>query len=386
MFFHIGKTTQSNFPHNHQSKDFIISLDEGWTHFQDHLGNDVWYKGYLDDDILSRFAVNISSETIPSCSGNFCVIKITDQGVVLRSDRSRSWPLWYDPSLGLTNLHDIGETIWVDCLVTLNQDLTLTRSYYDAIGPISNITNSFETVVNEIDHILDKKILNFLSIIDKPLRVFLSGGIDTALIFSYIKKHTSNYELILASHLDYDYFYLKNHSYLETLWGYTQIHHWLDDCYLASGSPGDEYTARSPITANILLRSHGTSIPELLQDPKYVDCLHYSYFMQDKYLKMWDNQTGDPVRPLDEAVRICCNYNINDWQHWHLGRTLTWTPLRELDVFKLVASLGLDDLKDQVMNSVLQIELIKRNDPKILTYLSEQKNSLNHMANLANLL
>lgn len=386
MFFHIGKITQSNFPHNHQSKDFIISLDEGWTHVQDHLGNDVWYKGYLDDDILSRFAVNISSETIPSYSGNFCVIKITDQGVVLRSDRSRSWPLWYDPSLGLTNLHDIGETIWVDCLVTLNQDLTLTRSYHDAIGPISNITNSFETVVNEIDHILDKKISNFLSIIDKPLRVFLSGGIDTALVFSYIKKHTSNYDLILANHLDYDYFYLKNHSYLETLWGYTQIHHWLDDCYLASGAPGDEYTARSPVTANILLRSHGTSIPELLQDPKYADCLHYSYFMQDKYLKMWDDQTGDPVWPLDEAVKVCCNYNINDWQHWHLGRTLTWTPLRELDVFKLVASLGIDDLKDQVMNSVLQIELIRRNDPKILTYLSEQKNSLNHMANLANLL
>jgi hypothetical protein len=38
------------------------------------------------------------------------------------------------------------------------------------------------------------------------------------------------------------------------------------------------------------------------------------------------------------------------------------------------------------MNSVVQKKLIERNNPKILNYLSPQKNSNNYMKNLTNLL
>jgi hypothetical protein len=384
MFFHVSKTKQDNFPYNHQTNHFVISLDEGWTQVQDYQGNDIWYKGYIDDAPLQWHAVRISTENEPKHTGNFCVIKVTDQGVTIRSDRLRGFPIWYDPDQGITNLRHIGETIWTDCLITLNNDLTLIRSYFNVIGEIPNIKLSFDSVVDQVDTILKNKVINFLEHRDMPMRVFLSGGIDTALVFSYLKKYTDDYELILNSHVDYDYFYLKNHGYLSDLWGYTQIHHWCDQCYLASGSPGDEFTVRSPATANLLLMAHGTSIPVLLTDPKYANCLHYTYFNQRKYLDMWAIQES----PGDwtDTLTLCCNYNINDWQHWHLGRTLTWTPMRDLEIFKLIASLELEDLKEQVMNSSIQLELIKRNDPTLLGYLSTQKNSKNYMENLTGLL
>jgi hypothetical protein len=82
------------------------------------------------------------------------------------------------------------------------------------------------------------------------------------------------------------------------------------------------------------------------------------------------------------VIRTCCNYNVNDWQHWHFGNTLTWTPLRDVEIFKLVASLPIEDLIEQVMNSGLSKELIKRNNPKILSYLSTKKNSENYLENL----
>lgn len=387
MFFHISKTVQDNFPHNHITENFVISLDEGWTHVYDQFGNDVWYKGYLDDAPLRWFAVRISEEQDPQHSGNFCVIKVFDQGLVIRSDRLRSFPIWYDKNQGLTNLRNIGETCWTDSFVMLKNNMELIHSKFDAVGTIDDRTLTMTEVADQVDQILTTKTIEFLSQLNAPIRVFLSGGIDTALVFSYIQKHTDNYEMILSTHVDYDYFYLKNHTYLKQLWGYNQIHHWREPCVLASGAPGDEFTARSPDTANLLLMHYGTSIPELLNDPEFKGCLHYSYYNQQKYLDHWgEDQKNYKPLSLSETIKICCDRNANDWQHWHLGNTLTWTPLRDIELFKLFARLEFADLKQQVMTSAVQLELIKRNNPEILTYLSPQKNSNNYMENLTRLL
>jgi len=387
MFFYVSKQHQSNFPHNHKTKNFVISLDEGWSQTRDQHGNDIWYKGYLDADNLPDKVIEISAEEDPKHSGNFCVIKVFDQGLVIRSDKLRSFPLWYHSVMGLTNLRPIGETYWTDSYVMLDNNLQLIHSKFDAIGNIDITTLSLSQVCNSVDKILESKIQTFVNRLDKPLKIFLSGGIDTALIFSYIRKYTKDYELVKYSHCDYDYFYLKNHGYLSQLWGYNQIHHWHESCYLSSGAPGDEFTARSPVTANLLLLAHGTSIPKLMSDPRYKDSLHYAYYDKEKYYQLWEEQSKTyNCKSLEETIRLCCNYNINDWQHWHMGNTLTWTPLRELEIFKLIANLQIEDLKDQVMNSAVQKELIKRNDPLILDYLSNKKNDLNYMENLTGLL
>jgi hypothetical protein len=386
MFFHISKLPQANFPYNYQTENFVISLDEGWTTTKDRHGNKIWYKGYLDDLNLSEHVLTIAEEEEPQYSGNFCLIKVFDQGLVIRTDKLRSFPLWYAVDC-LTNLQPKEETVWTDSFVMLKNDMTLIHSKFDAIGAINDSTLSLTQVIDQVDAILDTKVKTFLNNLQLPLRVFLSGGIDTALLFSYVQKHTENYELVLNSHCDFDYFYLKNHSTLSSFWGYNQIHHWHEDCVLVSGAPGDEFTVRSPTTANMLLLHYGTSIAELLDDPKYADCLHYLYFNKQKNLDLWAEQKRTYVdRSFADVIKTCCDYNVNDWQHWHIGKTITWTPLRDLGIFKLLARLELPALKDQVMNSVIQRELIKRNNPTILNYLSTQKNSKNYMENLTSLL
>jgi hypothetical protein len=386
MFFHVGKQRQQNFPHNHQCENFVVSLDEGWHATRDHHGNQIWFKGYLDQGNLADHVVGISTEEEPQHYGNFCVIKIFDQGAILRTDRLRSFPIWHSPN-GLTNLQPSGETVWTDSFVMLNNDMTLIHSKFDIIGSVQESLLSFEEVVDQVDALLITKTEQFLNNLQLPLRVFLSGGIDTALMFTYIKRFTSNYELILNSHIDYDYFYVKNSGTLSNLWGYNQIHHWREDCVLASGAPGDEFTARSPTTANLLLLHHGLSIPEMLADIAYGACLHRTYFDNPKYLTMWQEQESNyQAQTLGEVIRTCCNYNINDWQHWHFGRTLTWTPMRDLEMFKLFARLEPQALAGQTMNSTVHKELIRRHCPEVLGYLSTQKNSKNSLENLVGLL
>ena len=73
MFFHISKTKQDNFPHNHQTTNFFVSLDEGWHHTFDQNNNNIWYKGYLDNGELADKALEIAEEEEPQRTGNFCV-------------------------------------------------------------------------------------------------------------------------------------------------------------------------------------------------------------------------------------------------------------------------------------------------------------------------
>jgi len=81
-----------------------------------------------------------------------------------------------------------------------------------------------------------------------------------------------------------------------------------------------------------------------------------------------------------------CNTVVNDWQHWHLGNTLTWTPFRDLELFKLFLALPYEQALGQIMNSSVSCELIERNVPGLTCVLSSQKNSGNTMRNLRGLL
>jgi hypothetical protein len=386
MFFHIGSKMLENFPVVHHHGNLYINIDDGWTATRDQYNNLLLYKGYLDEYPIQDKLLDIAAQEEPRFLGNFCLIKCFDQGVSIKTDRLRSFPMWYDAKLGITNLQELDWNIWTDSFAMLTHDLQLVESKFDLLGTVESSTLSFDQVVDVIDAILTNKVKQFAKNNTLPLRSFLSGGIDTGLLYSYLVKHQIDNTLIDYSHIDFDYFYLKNHQTLSKFWGYNQIHHWKEPCVLLTGAPGDEFTVRSPTTANMMLRYHGTSITQLLTDSKYQDCLHRSYFLDPEYSELWEQQQQLTFNGLDHAMRECLNLIVNDYQHWHLGNTITWTPLRDMEIFKLIARLGKNDLMDQIMNSSVQKELISRNDSALLACLSTQKNSGNYMENLTNIL
>ena len=385
MFFGIGSCVLDNFPVHYQHNNLVINLDSGWEQMPDQHGNLLLYKGYIDNGILDDYVIEISNQEEPLHNGNFCVIKCFDQGVSIKADRLRSFPIWYSATDGITNLTPLDQTVWTDSFVMLTDDLRLIESKFDAIGTIADTYLSLDQVVAHVDIILRNKIKQFTAYNTEPVNVFLSGGIDTMLLYSYIKTLNIPHNLIACAHTDFDYFYLKNHDTLAQFWGYRQFHYWNKDCFLLSGAPGDEFTVRSPATANMMMQFHGTSIPELMQQSEHRTALHYLYFNKPDYMKMWSSQ-HETYTSLSQVIRACLNLNINDWQHWHLGRTISYTPLRDLDIFKTIARLEKHDLIDQVMDSIVQKTLLKNNAPELLLGLSAQKNAKNSMENLTGIL
>jgi hypothetical protein len=378
MFFNIGLDRLDNYPIHYQHGNLIINLDTGWTETVDTHNNKIFYKGYVDNGKIEDYIQSIAEQEDPLYTGNFCLIKCFDQGVTLKTDRYRSFPIWYNKEHGVNNLIQYNETIWTDSFITLTFNLTKIESKIDLIGPIKTATLSFDEVVEYVDKILTDKISTFAQTLKQPIKIFLSGGIDTTTLFSYFYKLKIPYEIISCYHTDLDYFYLKNHGDLSKFWGYRQFHYWDESVILLSGTPGDEFTVRSPTTVNMILRYYNTSVDKLL--PKYTNSLHYQYF--SNYSALWESQKNLNYTSLEEVIISCSNIILNDWQHWHLGKTISYTPFRDLRFFQTIARLEFDDLVEHVMNSSIQKELITRNNPELLQILSTNKNSNNYMENV----
>lgn len=385
MFFNIGKYAD-NFPQHYVHNNLYINLDSGWTETTDQHNNLILYKGYLDNGLLKDNVHEIAAHEEPRYFGNFCVIKCFDKGIALKTDKLRSFPIFYDKNWGITNLNQSDYTCWTDSYVMLDFNLNLVESKFQIANQGSTETLSLDQVVQQVDDHLTNKIQDFFNKNTLPVKVFLSGGIDTMLLYSYIKKLNIGHELVKCSHIDYDYFYLKNHGNLSKFWGYNQIHHWKEKCILVSGTPGDEFTVRSPTTANLILRYYNTSILDLLNNNSYKDSLHYTYYNNENYKSIWDNQKEIHYNTLEDAIAESINLNLNDWQHWHLGNTLTYTPLRDIELFNCIARLEFESLCDHVMNSTVQKRIIELNAPELLTGLAYQKNSNSYMENLVDIL
>jgi hypothetical protein len=374
VFFCISSHQRANFSLHWTIGNIHVDTDTGWQS-QKHKSTLFIYKGYTDQGKLDQQLLTIDNSAL----GNFCIIAIDQEHktIKLTADRYRSFPIYFENQQAITNLMPLINTAWTDSIVESDFDLNVTEHKVDVIGSVNLSELSYKSALDQVDNILFEKTKQFVANNDQPLKVFLSGGVDTLLVYSYLVRTGATFELIECNHLDHDYFWRENSHLIKQFWAYSQIHHWKQPCVLASGAPGDEFMLRSPTTANLFLTRHGTSIPQLLE--QYPDCLHHPYFSQKKHTELFKAQQSTPQNQSDWML---CNIVANDWQHWHLGNTLTWTPLRDLEIFKVLLRLPLPHAINQIMNSEFSRCLIENNAPGATRFLSDQKNTGASLKNL----
>ena len=388
MFFWIGKQTRAQMSQQTNYFHWSVDTDEGWQ--VDRVWDRFWiYKGYTDQGVLSERVREISDSPWASVSGNFCILDIKESGIRIIHNDCRSFPLWYDKQQGLTNLQPLTHSIWADSSVHINPDLELTEVKHDILGELPQHTALSSIVVDNINDILVSRFNAFFEHNTLPVRIFLSGGIDTTLMWSYLRQLKISHEVVLAEHLEFDRFWVRNHHTLtEQNWAYKQIHHWREPTVLVSGCPGDEFTLRNPGMANMLSMCHdGRMLHEMVQP----DDLHYNYFNSKKNRELFVKQRQDPevnklIRDPQRLEQHLLDRAANDHQHWHLGNTLTFTPMRDLDILKEFLSMPWHIQQGQILNSDISRQLIIRNYPPALMILSSQKNHENYLENLEQLI
>ena len=344
------------FPCHDSIGSWILNHDLGWQH-----NDNTWSKGYRYDDINH---------------GNFCQIRFDDKDntISLAHDLERSFPLWWDHEQKvLTNCLGHGEQIWVDQKISLDeQDIKIVR--HDIIGKIDLDVLSMAKAIKSIDSNLRKKFA-FLKNQTLPLKIFPSGGVDTLVLLSYIRECGLDCEIIDYEYFHYDYFTNQMFSSIKKQhWAYQQIHHWTDPCMFVTGSCGDEYMFRGPTTIAMWVAWHDFDLVSLIEKSQGY---HRHYFMLEKNRQVFDyhysqrHQLREKFPDKHDLAYHLIDMNLNDHQHWHLGNTLTWTPFKDIEIFKTLIRIPIDELLEQFVNAGISKKLI--ND-EYRFLLSDQKN------------
>jgi hypothetical protein len=223
----------------------------------------------------------------------------------------------------------------------------------------------------QIRQLLDVKLTQ----VPQDIKLFCSGGLDTLLLYGMLAG-SHDFELIQDDHYEPDTFTEQNREALKQFWAYKQIHHWTHPTWLATGSHGDEYFLRGPTVIGMLTAWHDINFSKLLADNP--TAYHYHHFNKypDLWKNAWDNrnQIQDQYPTVELLHRQILNILVNDYQHWHLGNTLTWTPYKDINITKILLQCDINELIPQFLDGRLSKDLIIDYNPNIIDYLSKYKN------------
>ncbi len=380
MFFEIKKSADKSFSNSHNIvRDIWLNCDDGWK-ITDLGVARIYSKGYVEHCAMDdRFFIELINSPEPRHQGNFIAIIVDGLGsVTITHDVHRGTPIalsrW--PWL-ITNLQrDDTELVWCDRYVKINPvGLIIDDNYFDPYDGFDFTRQTRQQVVQWIHRYIDGKFKRFLTHHHDPVKVFLSGGIDTMCLFSFLKKHTDNFEIVNYEHVAFTKTYCNKKHLIDQYWGYKQIHLWNEPTVLLTGANGDENLLRSPGTINLLAMHYGENIFDLFTPDNY----HYQYLLADKLKPLYQGQQNDPdtqelTKDYDKLCQQILNINLHDHQHWHFDNTLTFTPLKDLNILKRMLALPQEDQFDQIKNAGISKELLSMNDESLIEGLSTQKN------------
>ena len=373
MFFEISKKEQKNFTKNYHLKNGIfLNLDSGWNVF--NIGEKkLYFKGYISEKQPFETIINdIIKDPTPKFKGNFFLIICSNEKITLTNDKNRGTPVYYcKNSKVITNL-SIKEGIWANNFCELDYDFNITIKKFNPYNIIDEEL-SYEQSIEKIYNIIANEFDIFLTKNKSPIKIFLSGGIDTLTLYSFLKKFTKNFELVDYEYKKWTHFYKHNwHEHIKKYWAYNQIHTWGEEpTTLITGACGDEYMLRGPATIKYLIDYYDIDFISLLKKNK--DCYHYDYFMKEKNIDIFKQEKKVFAHKKDMIFYIL-NILINDHQHWHLDNTICFTPFKNIELPNIVMNLEKDILIEQMLDAKINKDLILKNNPDDLQLLSKYKN------------
>jgi len=367
MFFNITTQADTNFPNQQYFNNLCLNTDNGWK-LKEDLGKIYVYKGLSFDFELADILDCNSGEHY----GSFCIIEYNKhkQDLTVKTDRHRAFTIYTDNSQ-YTNLYKLPTAIWADDTITIDQNFCLSNKHHDPVGKIDNTITDYKQVVDWIYNRLYERIQAFVNTNKLPIKVFLSGGVDSMLIYSFIKKLTNNYELVFEETVQYDYFYMANSDTIKhSLPLGTQMHHWRDSCVIISGAPGDEFLMRNPILSQLWCDWHDLDLMQVIEENTNA----YMYKFFKKNLRPLSQDKSLSGLTQTQLLHHLCNINVNDPQHWHIGNTFMFTPLRDIEIYKKIAMLPAEQGLLQILHAQINKDIIARNDAELLNYVSTYKN------------
>ena len=375
MFFSISRQIDPRFDYCYSVPGWKINVDQGW-HSQQTQRQLVLFKGYCD-----QFSMQHLIDMWPTThhlTGNFCVITAGIDGVRISHSQPRPFPLWYGQDT-ITNFAEgkhLLACVWADASVYINSAGEFCFEKNSTLDWTLRPLTTDQVVQQTVD-LLITHATQFKKHHPVPINIYRTGGVDTALIQA-LCNNVGIPNVLIDQTVTPTGFMAKNKSTLDQFWAYQQLHFWEYDSCIATGSHGDEYFLRGPDDIALITAWHNIDFLSLLE--RNPECYHYHYFNRDvnrnKFQSQYDQRSQ--LKVLYPTWNDLClqilNMLSNDHQHWHLGKTMTWTPLKEITVAQWCLNLPIDELIDNFLNATITKKCIEKLDISLLESINFFKN------------
>lgn len=340
MFFYIGKHC-----------DFLtkvndnLFLDKGW-----HVKNNIYFKGYSCECSIEESIDDIINGYQPN--GIWAVICNNK----IYHSILRGFPL-YQKDEDLTNIPNLNNFQLV----------------YNNINWLTdNSELPVDIVVDKVLDILQDNINGFVKYNNETLKVLLTGGLDSTVIFALMHTY-SNVKLVKSPNKVRTYnsklinYLNKNH------WAYNIIDIYHDKVFNLTGFAAEVMTMRGYDVFNLLCQKNNKNIFDIISENDYV-----YHFLNRRNLK----------KRLSEKVEILSDWRLAmlktldvDYYIWHLDHNFHFVPFYDKRIPEVCVKLNYNDLIENCKNGIIEREIIKKINPKFLTLVSQYKNHGNVFEN-----
>jgi hypothetical protein len=226
MFFKIGLNEDSTFPVRVRLTDsFWLNADDGWQ-IIDLPNLRIIFKGHTSvaSPSLAEIESIAKSVTIHR-EGNYLAIVVTNNTIQITTGSTGGTPMCFIDETEIQNIVQTNSQIPTNTVITIDED-NLFSFETTSIKPVDTSPLTKEQVIFEIDKLVSSRIRIFFANNDLPVNIFVSGGVDTTLLWSYLRKLEIPHTLWLSEHFDQYDFYDLYKDEIRNHWAYWQIHYW----------------------------------------------------------------------------------------------------------------------------------------------------------------
>lgn len=373
MHFEISTDINNKFSSHYKlMENLYLSTDLGWEVL--NINNTlVYFKGYQTSfDSHQDFINEIINNPVPRFKGLFIGIICKGNTIELTFDVDRGTHIYYsDNKISTFNLENNLQVLPpIQYIIIDNYEVT-----FKNFDPLEKYLNFEPLSEDEVFYSIDKVIENnFNKILPRcmsPILVMITGGLDTLLAFSYLKKYTSNYKILTYEHIDFTEFICKNWRVFKTRNNNEGFLHFHGTHVILGGGWGDERLLRDPRICNLNFKLNNTTVLNEIEN--YKDSYQYLIAQTPNYLQGYEDQKNlnlNKIETFKEMYSI--NLHVRCWGH--VENNIYFHPLKDLEITNLMLRLPFHIQKQQMFDGYFHKKLIYNNDPNLLKYVSKYKN------------
>ena len=360
MFFYIGESSPIQALRKVSER---LYLDEGWNQI-----DNIWYKGYSTDCILSEQLSDIIKGYQPA--GKWCVIHNEN----IYHPVFRGFPLYRTEDNSLTNLKfDNSSDVYYD----------------EPIIPVVEKNISLDEAAVIIGDILLENTINFYKYNNiTEMNVLYSAGLDTLTAWSVLDSYTKNYTLnVHVSNRNDNTFYKRLgrvREYENDLtqkissehWGYDISSFYKETNWYLTGYYAETIQLRDGEAINALANYQGKRIHELAKEDEYL----YWFLKRPTIVEKYKNSMKKYVDEMELKKFLFTTIHY-DHQMWHVDNNMTFNPFFDYRITNTMVQLSVEDITKNCTTGLIQRKIVERFNPNLILLLADYKNEKNIWGN-----